>query len=142
MERHCKVNFSSEIQRREIENPNLVTLLSEESGGVLIGFAQVRLDSAIECVLARRPSELHRLYVLNRWHGLGVASELMREVLTTAERAASDRIWLGVWERNSKAIAFYRKFGFEVVGDHIFRLGSDPQRDLVMALDLDESAAA
>ena len=42
-------------------------------------------------------------------------------------------LWLGVWERNVRAQAFYRKQGFTVVGSQIFRLGSDPQRDLVMA---------
>jgi ribosomal protein S18 acetylase RimI-like enzyme len=42
-------------------------------------------------------------------------------------------VWLGVWERNPKAIAFYKKFGFREVGAHVFPLGSDPQRDVVMA---------
>jgi ribosomal protein S18 acetylase RimI-like enzyme len=41
-----------------------------------------------------------------------------------------------VWEHNPKAIAFYRKFGFETVGDHTFMLGLDRQRDIVMALKL------
>jgi ribosomal protein S18 acetylase RimI-like enzyme len=129
---HCSTSFGSEIQRREIENPSLVTLLGEE-GGELIAFAQLRLDSPIECVAAKHPAQLCRLYVEHRWHGRGVAQELMNEVLATARLAASDRVWLGVWERNERAIAFYRKFGFEVVGDHAFQFGNDPQRDLVMA---------
>jgi ribosomal protein S18 acetylase RimI-like enzyme len=45
----------------------------------------------------------------------------------------SDVVWLGVWERNPRAIAFYRKFGFREVGTHVFPLGNDPQRDIVMA---------
>jgi RimJ/RimL family protein N-acetyltransferase len=45
----------------------------------------------------------------------------------------SDVVWLGVWERNPRAIAFYRKFGFVEVGDKVFPLGTDPQRDIVMA---------
>jgi ribosomal protein S18 acetylase RimI-like enzyme len=141
MELHCSKNFGSEIQLREIENPNLVTILAE-TGGELMAFAQVRLHSAVECVSAKRPSELYRLYVSNRWHGRGIAHEVMKEVLTTVRRAASDRIWLGVWERNERALAFYRKFGFEVVGDHTFQFGSDPQRDLVMALKVGVPPAA
>jgi ribosomal protein S18 acetylase RimI-like enzyme len=81
------------------------------------------------------------LYVSQRWHGLGIAHEIMREVLATARLAASDRIWLGVWQRNERALAFYRKFGFEVVGDHTFQFGNDPQRDLVMALEVGAAPA-
>jgi len=46
--------------------------------------------------------------------------------------SGSDVAWLGVWERNPKAIAFYRKFAFQEVGEHVFQLGNDAQRDLVM----------
>jgi RimJ/RimL family protein N-acetyltransferase len=38
-----------------------------------------------------------------------------------------------VWEHNPRAIAFYRKFGFVAVGDHIFPVDHDPQRDILMA---------
>jgi ribosomal protein S18 acetylase RimI-like enzyme len=133
MDAHCSRNFGSEIQLREIENPDLVTLLVEDEGE-LIAFAQIRLRSAIECVSAEYSSELYRLYVLSRWHGLGIAHELMKEVLDTVKRVGSDHIWLGVWERNDRALAFYRKFGFRGVGDHVFQLGRDSQRDLVMVL--------
>lgn len=46
---------------------------------------------------------------------------------------AADVVWLGVWERNPRAIAFYRRSGFVEVGEHVFQLGSDPQRDVIMA---------
>jgi ribosomal protein S18 acetylase RimI-like enzyme len=137
MDLHCAKNFGAEMQLREIEDPNLVTILGEEDGE-LVAFAQVRLHSPIECLSAKRPSELCRLYVTKRWHGLGIAHELMREVLASVRLAASDRIWLGVWERNDRAQAFYRKFGFEVAGDRAFQFGRDVQRDLVMAAHVGE----
>ena len=77
-----------------------------------------------------------RFYVSHRWHGSGVAHKLMNEVLAIVNGLASDRLWLGVWERNDRAVRFYRKFGFVVVGDHAFVLGHDTQRDLVMALEI------
>lgn len=135
MEIHCSTNFGTEIQLREIQSPSLVTILGDDDGE-LVAFAQLRLRSPIECVPAEHPSELYRLYVMKRLHGLGMAHELMREVLDTVRMVASDRIWLGVWERNERALAFYRKFGFEVVGDHVFQFGRDPQRDLIMALEV------
>ena len=70
------------------------------------------------------------------------AKGMMRRVPATAKAAGSDRLWLGVWELNGRALSFYRKFGFEVVGDHPYRFGSDMDRDLVMELELDVPSAA
>ena len=132
---HCADKFSAQIQGEEISDPQLVTLLAEIAGE-LVGFAQLRLTHATAYVKGDRPAELHRIYVSSKWHGRGVANELMRAVCATAAEAGSDCLWLGVWERNLKAIAFYRKRGFSVVGDHVFMLGQDPQRDLIMAAQL------
>jgi ribosomal protein S18 acetylase RimI-like enzyme len=133
---HCARKFSAEIQGKEISDPQLTTLLGEVAGE-LVGFAQLRLAHAADCVQSDRPAELHRIYVLSEWHGRGVANELMRAVYAAAAKAGSDCIWLGVWERNFKAIAFYRKCGFAVVGDHPFVLGQDRQRDLILAARVD-----
>jgi diamine N-acetyltransferase len=56
----------------------------------------------------------------------------MTAVIERARQQGADQVWLGVWEHNPRAIAFYRKWGFSEVGDHIFPLGTDPQRDIVM----------
>ncbi len=89
-------------------------------------------------VRAERPAELHRIYVASEWHGRGVAGDLMRQVIAAAVESGADCVWLGVWEHNPRAIAFYRKFGFRVVGDHSFMLGNDRQRDLILAAQLDD----
>jgi len=132
---HCTTNFGTGIQRREILDPDWVTLLAEVDK-VLSAYAQVRLRSPQQCVLAKRPSELLRLYVSRDLHGRGIAHELMPEVLATAASNEADVVWLGVWEENPRAIAFYRKYGFEIVGAHEFRLGEEIQRDLIMAVTL------
>ena len=62
-----------------------------------------------------------------------VGAELMRASLDTARLAGRRTLWLGVWERNARAISFYERWQFETVGEHVFRLGSDDQTDLIMA---------
>ena len=131
MECYCSKNFGTEIQRQEILDANCVTILAEVEDQ-LVGFARVRLHVPKACVAAERPSELHRLYVEKEWHGRGVAHKLMSKILSTALDSGADRIWLGVWEHNPRAIVFYNKYGFRTVGEHIFQFGSDPQRDLVI----------
>ena len=110
----------------------MVTLLSEAEGNIA-GFAQLRWGDAPGCVLAESPGEIQRFYVVDTWQGKGIARQLMKSSIEEMKRHGSDVVWLGVWENNSRAIAFYRKCGFAEVGDHVFVLGSDPQRDIVMA---------
>ncbi|MGD1855206.1 MAG: GNAT family N-acetyltransferase [Leptolyngbyaceae cyanobacterium] len=141
MDLYCSKSFGTEIQRQEILDPNCATILAETEDQ-LIAFAQVRLHSPKECVAADRPAELQRLYVGKEWHGRGVAHKLMSKILSTASDAGANHIWLGVWEHNPRAIAFYGKYGFKAVGEHIFQFGSDPQRDLVMMAEIHKSFIA
>lgn len=133
LDQYCLQNFSHDKQLEEILNPDFVTILSEVDGE-LIGYAQVRLYSYHRCITHEYPSELHRIYPTNTYHGLGIAHRMMSENFSVVHQAKSDCIWLSVWEHNPGAISFYRKFNFQVAGEHIFQLGSDPQRDLIMVL--------
>ena len=141
MDSHCARSFSPELQREELSGLSRVTLLAE-AGKTPVAFAQLRLRSPTGCLAAERPAELNRLYVLSEWHGRGVAQQLMEAILARAAQEQADYLWLGVWERNPKAIAFYRKFGLEVVGEHRFVLGTDPQLDLIMAVPISATSAS
>jgi len=141
IDHHCVTNFGEDIQLLEVRDPNYVTIVADHDGE-LVAFAQVRLHSPKRIVRAERPAELHRLYVLEDWHGRGIAHEIMSAVLSAPALNGADALWLSVWERNPRAIAFYRKYGFNVVGDQVFQVGADPQRDLVMAVEIDGQSTA
>lgn len=104
------------------------------------GYAKLRVGTADPSVSGADPIELERLYVDRQAHGLGVGAALMHSALDTARAAWYQTLWLGVWERNARAIAFYEKWGFRVVGDHVFVLGADPQRDLIMEREIPPAA--
>lgn len=131
MDLHCRTSYGAAIQLAEILNPEMVTLVCEE-GADLVGFAQLRWGKAPDCVSAKAPGEIQRLYVLERRHGKGIAQSLMSACMAQLRKRASDAVWLGVWERNPRAISFYKKSGFVEVGHHVFPLGTDPQRDIIM----------
>jgi len=133
MDLHCAKCFGPDIQLREIGERGLVTTLADEAGR-LAGFTQLRLARPSPAVTARKPAELGRIYMTVEWHGRGLAQSLMNQALADAARAGCDVLWLGVWEHNPKAMAFYRKFGFEIVGTQSFMLGQERQRDLVMSV--------
>ncbi|HET8715509.1 MAG TPA: GNAT family N-acetyltransferase, partial [Holophagaceae bacterium] len=132
MDLHCRTAYGEAIQAAELADPDRLTFLCEADGGI-VGFAQVRWGPAPACVTGPRPGEIQRLYVDRPWHGRGVAQVLMAASLEALEARGCGVAWLGVWERNPRALAFYRKAGFAEVGDHVFPLGHDPQRDLILA---------
>ncbi|MCG8455578.1 MAG: GNAT family N-acetyltransferase, partial [Holophagales bacterium] len=120
MNAFCAETFGEAIQAREIGDPTLEIWVCDR-GGELIAFLQLRSGEPPPCVEAAEPLEIQRFYVDARWHGKGVAQLLMELALRRAGEGGFDTVWLGVWEHNPRAIAFYRKQGFEEVGDHIFR---------------------
>lgn len=123
--------FGPELQRRETEDPAVAVLLAERAGSP-VAYAMLREGEAPEGVTGPAPIELARFYVDRSGHGQGIAARLMACVLETAAARGARTLWLGVWERNARAIAFYRKQGFEDVGSHAFVLGSDIQTDRLM----------
>jgi ribosomal protein S18 acetylase RimI-like enzyme len=124
-------------QRRELEHPDIVTLIGED-GGRAIAFVQLRRGGEPPpCVDGAAPVEIARFYVDRAWHGRGAAHELMRAACDAAATLlGGSTIWLGVWERNARAIAFYGKCGFTDAGSHLFLLGNDLQTDRLMVLPL------
>jgi ribosomal protein S18 acetylase RimI-like enzyme len=102
-------------------------------GDAIAGFAQLRIRVRPSCVRAASACEVQRLYVDARFHGKGVAALLMDACIDSARGHGTAALWLGVWERNLRAIAFYAKCGFVEVGEQVFPLGRDLHRDLVMA---------
>jgi diamine N-acetyltransferase len=133
IDRFCAATYGVPLQLAEIHDAGLETWLAEVNG-TLAGYAQVRSGEAPAVVGGSRPLEIQRLYVHHDWLGKGVAQSLMNHLLARARLRDADVVWLGVWERNPRAIAFYRKWGFEAVGEHVFVLGDEHQRDLLMRL--------
>jgi ribosomal protein S18 acetylase RimI-like enzyme len=136
MDEYCAGAFSLEQQTRELGDPRITTIVAEDEQGALVGYAQLR-DGPVPSALSDAATiELSRLYVERSRHGGGVAQSLMRQAFAAARARSATRMWLGVWERNRRALAFYRKMGFEDIGAHEFMLGRDRQIDRVMARDV------
>jgi ribosomal protein S18 acetylase RimI-like enzyme len=135
MNGYLQAAFSESRQRREIEDPAIDTLILANAEHWL-GFAQLRAGQLPQGVPEQGSIELWRFYVDRPWHGQGVARALMDGAKERGRRRGARSMWLGVWERNARAQAFYRKHGFVHVGRKVFVVGSDPQTDDVLLCDL------
>jgi ribosomal protein S18 acetylase RimI-like enzyme len=135
---HLAQTYGLSQQHAELVDPEIITLLAE-SDGQLAAFAQLRVGVAPECVTGESPIELWRFYVDRPWHGRGVAQALMRRVESEVARRGGRTLWLGVWEHNERAKAFYRKHGFVDVGSQVYMVGTDAQTDRVWVRSLSEA---
>src|SRR5579864_2551136 len=131
---HIATKLTAECFRKLIADPNAMLFVAEIA------------DRICGCALELRPSphpqigvvaaaELQKFYVAPAQHGRGVADELMRQVLASLERDRLDAVWLSVNCENPRAIAFYKRWGFRIVGTHELLVGADRQKDFLMRRD-------
>lgn len=113
------------------------TFLIAEIAQVAVGYTKLLRGEPPACISTSSSAiEIARLYSTQAYVGRGIGPALMQACLDEALRSGFQTVWLGVWEKNPRAIAFYRKWGFAPVGSHIFVVGSDPQTDLLLEKDL------
>ena len=86
--------------------------------------------------------EIERIYVLRKFHGKNIGQKLYEKAIEVATEKQVDYVWLGVWEKNKRALSFYRKNGFVAFDKHIFKLGNDVQTDIMMKRQLNKNISA
>jgi len=138
---HLESSYGTVHQTEELENPDTVTLLAYAETA-LVAYAQLRRETPPPFVVADRAIQLHRFYVDRAVHGRGIAQALMGAVHAHVRELGGTHIWLTVWERNPRAIAFYRKAGFVDVGSTDFYVGADRQTDRVFVVEVAEPLAS
>ena len=117
--------------KAEVENPEsfyYFYYFEDELAGYLklnVGAAQTESDYP-------EALEIQRIYVLQKYQGKRIGLAMMQQALVIAEELKKPQVWLGVWENNFKAQAFYQKSGFKKVGSHDFILGDDRQTDRIL----------
>lgn len=131
MAAYLSSSFSPALQAEGLADPRVMFLIAEIEG-VAGGYAKMESSSPPSYIAKPNPIELSRLYVSKELIGTGVGAALMEACIRKAKEAGFRTIWLGVWEKNERAQKFYQKWGFQAVGEQVFRLGGDEQRDLVM----------
>ena len=103
---------------------------------LLVACVDGEIVGALSLMTFKAPRRRHAadlgMAVHDDWQGKGVGSALMRACIDKAESGGHDSVWLGVWQSNSRAVAFYQKWGFRIVGVQTFAVGDDVQPDHIM----------
>lgn len=129
--------YGLEQQHAELADPDTVFFIAR-AGEEFAGYAKLCSSSPPPDVTSSAAIELERLYLPPKWFGTGVAQALMDACLAEARNQFCDVMWLDVWDGNARAQAFYRKYGFSLVGERPYVVGTSTQLHLLMALALAE----
>ena len=131
MNKFMNEQFTFDALVKEVHSPENVFIIAE-TGDEVAGYARLR-ESAPPPSLDELPSiEIARIYALQSMIGKGVGNALMKRCVEIAFEMGKRVVWLGVWEKNQRAIHFYSRWGFEKFDEHDFVLGNDVQRDWLM----------
>lgn len=131
MAKYLNDNFNPQKLTTELTNPHSHFFIAWH-GTEPIGYLKLNLGPAQTDLHDDAALELERIYVKSAWHGRQVAQQLYRTAEDVARTHGKAYIWLGVWEHNARAIAFYTRLGYTAFSSHIFMLGHDPQTDILM----------
>lgn len=131
MQTYIDEAFSEERLRQELNDPASVFYFAI-TGGKPSGYLKLNFAAAQTELKDNKSVEIERIYVLQEFHGQQVGQALFNKALEIAAERHADYIWLGVWEKNPRAIRFYEKNGFVPFGTHLFKLGDDEQTDVLM----------
>ncbi len=102
----------------------------------IIGYLKLNTGQSQTEIQSATSLEIERIYVIKEFHGKNIGQILIEKAITIAKEKQCNYIWLGVWEKNLRAISFYKKNGFNQFDKHIFKLGEEEQIDILMKLEL------
>jgi ribosomal protein S18 acetylase RimI-like enzyme len=140
MQKYLDNNLSADKLKNELTDINSVFYFACLHNKV-IGYLKINFGQAQTELKDNSSLEIERIYVLKDFHGKKVGQVLYDKAIDIATQTNTEYVWLGVWEKNSRAINFYKKNGFVEFDKHIFTLGNDEQTDIMMRLKLSEHKA-
>ncbi len=134
VEEYIETAITEPILEAELADPRSTFFIIENDEQIPVGYAKLRRHRAPRRLAQSlgetdKAIEIQRIYLLQHQIGQGQGRLLMQHCLDWARSAGYTVVWLGVWERNERALAFYQKNGFERFGYHYFQFGSERQRD-------------
>lgn len=135
MQKYLEESFSAQKLVAELQNKHSQFYLLFHLERV-VGYLKVNFKEAQTEEMDSEAMEIERIYILKEFQGKKLGQLLFAKALEIAKEKSASFLWLGVWEENSRAIHFYKKSGFVPFGEHVFTLGEEKQRDVLMKLEL------
>lgn len=131
MKKYLEEDLSLPKLNAELNNPGSAFYFASFQDQ-LVGYLKLNFGQSQTELQDNTAVEIERIYVLQAFQGKKLGQLLYQHAVAIATAMQAAYIWLGVWEQNFKAIAFYEKNGFVPFDKHLFTLGDDVQTDIMM----------
>lgn len=128
---HINKAFTKKQLQSELINSNSVFYLATVSNE-LLGYLKLNFGTAQTVLQDEKALEIERIYVLKKYQGKQIGTEFCNRAMAIGSAKKLNYIWLGVWQKNHRAIEFYMKKGFSIFDKHIFIVGKEAQTDWMM----------
>lgn len=132
---HLDNSFNEERLSGELADTNCEFYFAKNQDQI-IGYLKINFNDAQTDLKEKEGMELERIYVLKEFQGRGFGNSMINFVIAKARETHIKYVWLGVWERNVKAVEFYKRQQFEIFDTHSFMLGEEEQVDYIMRLEM------
>ena len=131
MDKFMNEQFTKGRLMLEVNDQNNIFLLAYHHDEVA-GYVKLRESNPPHKLQTRNSMEIARLYAMQNFIGKGVGKLLMQASIDIGNQKSKEVVWLGVWEKNPRAIQFYTQWGFQIFDETHFVLGDDVQKDWLM----------
>ena len=135
MQAYLDLAFNPETIKKQLEDPAVIYMVAYWKD-LPVGYAKLKKSEAPEALVGKSSIQLERIYALQEFVGKKVGKALMEACIRMSQADNYEAMWLGVWQQNERAISFYKKWGFTIIGTKQFIIGKDVNDDYVMSLDL------
>ncbi|MGM0837996.1 MAG: GNAT family N-acetyltransferase [Bacillota bacterium] len=131
MKNYLESAFNSKQLKNELDN-SFSEFFFVYYNNEVAGYLKVNTNDAQSEEMGDESLEIERIYIKNQFQKHGLGKYLLNQAMDMAREQNKKEMWLGVWEKNETAIAFYKKMGFVQTGAHSFYMGDEEQTDFIM----------
>ncbi len=135
MDRYLNEKFSVATVESELSDPKNI-FYTLQSGDDLAGYSKIIYNATISLLPENNNAcKLERLYISENYYGKKLGYKLFDFNKNLCIENQQSGIWLTVWVENERAIAFYDRVGFRIIGEILFTVGTQKSPNYVMWLE-------
>ena len=137
VEHYSNIHYTEKAFEKVLLDPNNTTYLLYHEDK-LVGYSTLVLHCPNPLIKSEKVAKLDRIYLLESAHGLGLGKALLDFNIEYARRHHQTGIWLYTWIENHRAVRFYEKLGFKIIGRHDFKISdrhSNPNHQMYLSFD-------
>ena len=138
MKEYLKINYNDISIKEELNDlKNVYHILKYNEQPV--GFSKIVANTEHPNIAHKNVTKLDRIYLLKEFQDLKLGFELLKFNIELSKKSNQSGIWLFTWIGNTKAVNFYLKAGFKIIGSHMFKVSETHfNENHQMFLDLSE----